>query len=65
MFKGNSDWSPIKVTKLLSHHWAIHGEWEVELAKKEEKRVAVDWRKLDKIVEDLKEKDSDEKEERW
>ena len=37
----------------------------MELTKKEEEREAVDWKKLNKIVEDLKEKDSDEEEKRW
>ena len=30
-----------------------------------EERVAVDWKKLNKIVEDLKEKESEEEEEKW
>ena len=63
--KGNSGWSPIRSTKLLSDHWAIHGNWKVDMAKKVDERVAVDWKKLDKIVDDLKEKNSDEEEERW
>ena len=63
--KGNSEWLPIRATKLLLDHWAIHEEWEVDLKKKEEKRTAIDWKKLDKIVEDQKEKDLDEEEERW
>ena len=63
--KGNSEWTPIKSRKLLSDHWAIHGEWEVDMTGKVDERVAVDWRKLNKIVEDLKEKDSDEEDEKW
>lgn len=35
------------------------------MVRKVEKRVAVDWKKLEKRVEDWKEKDSDEKEEKW
>ena len=46
-FKGSTEWSPISTTKLLSDHWAIHGEWEVDLTKKVEERVAVDWKQLD------------------
>ena len=30
-----------------------------------EERVAVDWKKLQKMVEELKEKDLDEEEEKW
>ena len=63
--KDNSKWLLIRSTKLLSDHWAIHGDWEVDIARKVEERVAVDWRKLDKIVEGLKERESDEEEERW
>ena len=65
IYKGNWEWSLIRTTKLLSDHWAIHGEWEVNLTRKVEERVVVDWKKLDKIVEDLKEKDSDKEKERW
>ena len=62
--KANSEWSLIKSTKLLSDHWAIFRDWEVNLTKKVEERVAVDWKKLEKIVEDLKNKDSDQEEEK-
>ena len=65
IFKGNSEWSLIKSAQLLSDHWAIYGEWEVDLTKKVEERVVVDWKKLEKIVNDLKEKDSKEEEESW
>ena len=54
--KGNSEWLPIKSTKLLLDHWGINEDWEVDMTRKVDKRVVVDWRKLDKIVEDLKEK---------
>ena len=60
--KGNSKWSPIRSTKLLLDHWALHGYWEVELTKRVKERVAVDWRKLERIVDDLKKKDSDKEE---
>ena len=63
--KSNSKWSPIRSTKLLSDHWVIHGDWEVNLTRKVEEGVAVDRRKLDKIVDNLKEKDSDKEEEKW
>ena len=62
--KGNSGWSPIKSTKLLSDHWAIHGDWKVNLTKKVEEKVVVDWKKLEMIVGDLKEKGLDEEEEK-
>ena len=63
--KDNSEWLLIRSIKLLSDYWAIHGEWEVNMTRKVEERVVVDWIKLDKIVEDLKEKDLDKEEERW
>lgn len=63
--KGISEWSPIKSTKLLSDHWVIYEDWEVDLIRKVDERVVVDWKKLEKIVEDLKEKDSEEEEEKW
>ena len=63
--RGNSEWSPIRSTKLLSDHWVIYGNWEIDIARKVKERTAVDWKKLDKIVDDLKEKDLEEEEEKW
>ena len=40
--KGSSEWLLIRSTKLLSDHWAIHREWEVDMTRKVEERVVVD-----------------------
>ena len=61
--KSSSEWSPIKSTKLLSDYWAKDREWKVNLEKKVEERSAVDWKKLEKVAKNFKEKESDEEEE--
>ena len=61
--KDKSKWFPIKTTKPLFDHWAIYRKWKVNLEKAVEERVAVDWKKLEKTMEDLIEKESSEEEE--
>ena len=58
--KGNCQWSRIKTTKLLSDYQTICREWTVMLHKKLEERVVVDWKKLERIKEVLKVKESNE-----
>ena len=42
--KGNTEWWPIRTAKLLSDHWAIHEEWQVDLPRKVQERRTVDWK---------------------
>ena len=63
IFKDNSRQAAIKMLKLLSDYSAIRGEWEVNLNKKEQERVAVDWARLEKIEKYLKEQNVIEEEE--
>ena len=51
-FQGQLDVVANKSTQLLSDHWTIHREWEVDMPRKVEEILAVDWGKLDKIVEE-------------
>ena len=48
----------INMWKLLLDYLAIFKEWEVNLNTKIKKRVVVEWKKLEKIIKNLKEKKS-------
>ena len=63
--KRDSQCSLIKTSKLLLDYKIIYSKQKVNLNQKVEEKAAWDGKKLNKIVEDLKEKNAEEEKERW
>ncbi|KAF8415767.1 hypothetical protein EV426DRAFT_578979 [Tirmania nivea] len=64
---GERGWGEVKSEKLASDHWAIKAEFEGVVAagiREVREKVAVDWKQLEKLVEELGEK-GDAEENRW